>query len=76
MEARDVRGILIEPGDLVCAGYDNGSSLYIATVNKVTLKKVFCEETQGKKADRRAGRTIVRDHNRIAVLEKKKVTGM
>ncbi len=64
-EARDIRGILIEPGDLVCAGYDNGSSLYVATVIKVTPKKVFCEEL-------RNAHSIVRDHNRIAVLNKHK----
>ena len=60
---RDVRGLLIEIGDVVAVGYDNGSTLAYGTVT--ALSEYVWLSRAGETTRRRVA-------NRVAILEKRK----
>ncbi|AFH14548.1 hypothetical protein LU11_gp017 [Pseudomonas phage Lu11] len=61
---RDVRGLLVEIGDVVAVGYDNGSTLRYGTVTALS-------EYVWIGSDEKNGRTR-RVSKRVAILEKRK----
>lgn len=58
----DLNGKKISEGDKVVIGYDNGSTLMICKVVKVTKKKIFVKH---KDADER---NYVRSPDRVVVI--------
>lgn len=66
MKQYDVRGKLLEVGDTVAFGADNGSFLHFGKIGKITAKRVFIETSA------RRGKCSVREPSRVALLEKGK----
>ena len=65
--ALDIHGKKIDIDDLVVLGFDNGSSLMIGCVVKITPKLIFVQVRYGTNSEF----THRRAHSRVAVYEKK-----
>lgn len=66
MEAKDVSGKEIKIDDIVAFGHDNGSTLILGKIYKVTQKKVWMHPIiKGVVGDT----TYCRDHERVSKVD-------
>lgn len=63
-EVKDISGNKVKPGDIVAFGHDNGSTLMLGKVYKITAKKVWMNPFID--GELREDITSCRDHLRVS----------
>lgn len=67
MKATDLTGKIVEAGDIIAFGFDNGSTLALGKVTKITPKKVWFNPIFN--AEVKENYTRCRDWTRVVKIE-------